>query len=103
MIIDVGSCTNVASTALVERLGLVCLKHPKPSRLQLLHKCGEVRVTKQVHDDQVKLQLERDREKEKVVVTLGGSYRVVRKIGPKPKLREMWGLRSRVNPRGREP
>ena len=33
MIIDGGSCTNVASTALVERLGLVCLKHPKPYRL----------------------------------------------------------------------
>ena len=48
MIIDGGSCTNVASTALVERLGLVCLKHPKPYRLQWLNECGEVRVTKQV-------------------------------------------------------
>ena len=48
MIIDGGSCTNVASTALVARLGLSCLKHPKPYRLQWLNKCGEVRVTKQV-------------------------------------------------------
>ena len=34
MIIDGGSCTNVASTALIERLGLSCLKHPKPYKLQ---------------------------------------------------------------------
>ena len=30
MIIDGGSCTNVACTTLVARLRLSCLKHPKP-------------------------------------------------------------------------
>ena len=33
MIIDGGSCTNVASTALVENLNLPTLKHPKPYKL----------------------------------------------------------------------
>ena len=48
MIIDGGSCTNVASTTLVEKLGLKEQKHPTPYRLQWLNDCGEVRVTKQV-------------------------------------------------------
>jgi hypothetical protein len=34
MIIDGGSCTNVASTILVENLNLPTLKHPKPYKLQ---------------------------------------------------------------------
>ena len=34
MIIDVGSCTNVASTTLVEKLNLLTLKHPRPYKLQ---------------------------------------------------------------------
>lgn len=34
MIIDGGSCTNVASTTLVEKLGLPLLTHPRPYRLQ---------------------------------------------------------------------
>ena len=33
MIIDRGSCTNVASTTLVEILNLLTLKHPKPYKL----------------------------------------------------------------------
>ena len=33
LIIDSGSCTNVASTLLVEKLGLPTLKHPNPYRL----------------------------------------------------------------------
>ncbi|KAL3574710.1 hypothetical protein D5086_022811 [Populus alba] len=48
MIIDVGSCVNVASDTLVKKLNLSCIKHPKPYRLQWLNECGEVRVTKQV-------------------------------------------------------
>ena len=32
-IIDGGSCTNVASTTLVEKLNLPTLKHPKPYKL----------------------------------------------------------------------
>ena len=48
MIIDSGSCTNVASTLLVEKLNLPTLKHPNPYRLQWLNDCGDIRVTKQV-------------------------------------------------------
>ncbi|XP_057994977.1 uncharacterized protein LOC110659821 [Hevea brasiliensis] len=48
MIIDGGSCCNVASSLLVEKLGLLTLKHPKPFGLQRLNDCNKVKVTKQV-------------------------------------------------------
>jgi len=48
MIIDGGSCTNVGSTTLVEKLNLPTLKHPRPYKLQWLNDCGEVKVNKQV-------------------------------------------------------
>ena len=48
VIIDGGSCTNVASTTLVEKLGLPTSKHPRPYNLQWLNDSGEVRVNKQV-------------------------------------------------------
>ncbi|KAI3446953.1 hypothetical protein Pfo_003618 [Paulownia fortunei] len=48
VIIDSGSCTNVASTELVEKLALPTLKHPRPYRLQWLNNSGEIKVTKQV-------------------------------------------------------
>ncbi|XP_038972593.1 uncharacterized protein LOC120104828 [Phoenix dactylifera] len=48
MIIDGGSCTNVASTTLVEKLHLSTIKHPRPYKLQWLNECGEVKVNKQV-------------------------------------------------------
>ena len=48
MIIDRGSCTNVASTTLVEKLNLSTLKHSKPYKLQWLNDCREVRVDRQV-------------------------------------------------------
>ncbi|XP_059455030.1 uncharacterized protein LOC132185248, partial [Corylus avellana] len=48
MIIDGGSCTNVASTTLVEKLNLPTLKHSRPYKLQWLNDCGEVKVNKQV-------------------------------------------------------
>ena len=48
MIIDGGSCTNVASTLLVEKLNLPTLKHPTPYKLEWLSSCGEIKVTKQV-------------------------------------------------------
>jgi hypothetical protein len=48
VIIDGGSCTNVASTELVEKLALTTLKHPRPYRLQWLNDCGEIKVTRQV-------------------------------------------------------
>ncbi|KAH9717072.1 hypothetical protein KPL71_021688 [Citrus sinensis] len=48
MIIDGGSYTNVASTIMVEKLGLPTLKHPRPYKLQWLNDSGEVKVNKQV-------------------------------------------------------
>ncbi|XP_057811644.1 uncharacterized protein LOC131025876, partial [Salvia miltiorrhiza] len=48
VIIDGGSCTNVASRAMVERLGLTTEKHSKPYRLQWLNETGVIKVTKQV-------------------------------------------------------
>jgi hypothetical protein len=48
MIIDNGSCINVASSILVRKLNLKTSKHVKPYKLQWLNECGEVRVTKQV-------------------------------------------------------
>jgi hypothetical protein len=48
MIIDGGSCSNVASDTLVKKLNLSCIKHPRPYRLQWLNECGEVRVTKSI-------------------------------------------------------
>ena len=46
LIIDGGSCTNVASALLVEKLQLQTLKHPRPYKLQWLNDSGEVRVQK---------------------------------------------------------
>ncbi|XP_010527728.1 PREDICTED: uncharacterized protein LOC104805025 [Tarenaya hassleriana] len=48
LIIDGGSCTNVASTSLVEKLNLSTTKHPRPYKLQWLNDSGETRVFKQV-------------------------------------------------------
>ncbi|XP_073121517.1 uncharacterized protein [Henckelia pumila] len=48
LIIDGGSCTNVASCKLVEKLGLSLLKHPQPYRLQWFNDCAEVRVNRRV-------------------------------------------------------
>ena len=38
----------MASTTLVEKLGLLLLKHPRLYKLQWMNKCGEVKVNKQV-------------------------------------------------------
>jgi hypothetical protein len=43
-----GSCTNVASTILVEKLNLPTLKYSKPCKLHWLNDCGEVWVDRQV-------------------------------------------------------
>ncbi|RDX76646.1 hypothetical protein CR513_43340, partial [Mucuna pruriens] len=48
MILDGGSCTNVASTILVEKINLQTAKHPRPYKLQWLSHIGEVKVDKQV-------------------------------------------------------
>ncbi|XP_006366953.1 uncharacterized protein [Solanum tuberosum] len=47
MIIDGGSCANVVSSYLVDKLGIACMKRPTPYRLQWLNDCGEVKVNKQ--------------------------------------------------------
>ena len=48
MIINNGSCTNVVSTTLMEKLGLTTVPPPKLYRLRWLNKNGEIWVTKQV-------------------------------------------------------
>ncbi|GKV34697.1 hypothetical protein SLEP1_g43048 [Rubroshorea leprosula] len=48
VIIDGGSCTNVASTVLVEKLNLPMMNHLRPYKLQWLNNCGEIKVNKQV-------------------------------------------------------
>lgn len=45
LIVDSGSCANVASTTLVSFLNL---KHANPYKLQWLNNCGELKVQKQV-------------------------------------------------------
>ena len=48
LIINGGSCTNVASILLVEKLQLLTLKHPRPYKLQWLNDSGEVRMKKKL-------------------------------------------------------
>jgi len=48
MIIDGRSCTNVASTRVVEKLALPIISHTKPYKLQWLSTKGEIMVNKQV-------------------------------------------------------
>ncbi|XP_074278648.1 uncharacterized protein LOC141602243 [Silene latifolia] len=47
LIIDGGSCTNVASTIMVSKLCLPTQEHPNPYKLRWLSKGSEVRVDKQ--------------------------------------------------------
>ena len=47
MTIDGGSCTNIVSTLLVEKLGLPTTKHPHPYRLQWFSDRGEEKVNLQ--------------------------------------------------------
>ena len=48
MNINGGNYTNVGSTIMVETLGLMTLKHPRPYKLQWLNDSGEMKVNKQV-------------------------------------------------------
>ncbi|KAL1220391.1 RNA-directed DNA polymerase-like protein [Cardamine amara subsp. amara] len=48
VIIDAGSCTNVASETMVAKLGLQVIKHSKPYMLQWLNENGEMAVNNQV-------------------------------------------------------
>jgi len=45
---DGGSCTNVTSTRVVEKLGLSTISHANPYKLQWLSKEREIMVNKQV-------------------------------------------------------
>ena len=47
VIADSGSCTNVVSTFLINRLRLSTIPHPRPDKLQWLNDCGEVKVNRQ--------------------------------------------------------
>lgn len=47
LIIDGGSCVNVVSKYMVDKLNLQTTKHPKPYRLQWLNESGELKVNKQ--------------------------------------------------------
>ncbi|RDY11947.1 hypothetical protein CR513_03316, partial [Mucuna pruriens] len=47
MIIDSGSCTNVASTIIVEKINLQTAKHTRPYKVQWRSVIGEVKVDKQ--------------------------------------------------------
>ena len=48
VIVDSGSCANVASTRLVSKLNLPTKPHPRPYRLQWLSDEGEIKVKQQV-------------------------------------------------------
>ena len=48
IIVDNGSCNNIASQELVERLGLKQQRHPSPYKMQWLNECGALRVTNMV-------------------------------------------------------
>jgi len=48
MIIDGGSCDNVASIRVVEKLELPTISHIKPYKLQWLNEEGDLMVNKQV-------------------------------------------------------
>ena len=44
MIIDGGSCHNLASNEMCEKLRLTMIKHPHPYHVQWLCDCGDVKV-----------------------------------------------------------
>jgi hypothetical protein len=48
IIVDNGSCNNIASQELVDRLGLKPRRHPSPYKMQWLNDCGALRVSHMV-------------------------------------------------------
>ena len=48
LLVDGGSCANVVSNEVVEKLNLHTLKHPQPYKRRRLNESGEVKVSKQV-------------------------------------------------------
>jgi hypothetical protein len=51
MIIDGGSCNNLASTDMVDKLALTAKPHPCPYHIQRLNNIGKAKVTKLVRLD----------------------------------------------------
>ena len=49
LIIDGGSCNNLASSDMVEKLALTTKPHPHPYRIRWLNNTGKVKVTRLVH------------------------------------------------------
>ena len=47
VIIDGGSCCNIASSELVDKLSLPSILHPRPYKLHWMNDCGELKVHKQ--------------------------------------------------------
>ena len=47
MIIDGGSCYNIASTELITKLQIPTFLHPRPYKLHWMNDCGELKVIKQ--------------------------------------------------------
>ena len=48
LVIDGGSCANLASSLIVDKLNLSTMKHPRPYKLQWFNDSGEAKVTRQV-------------------------------------------------------
>ncbi|XP_073362328.1 uncharacterized protein [Aegilops tauschii subsp. strangulata] len=48
VIVDSGSCNNIASTEMVEKLQLQPKRHPHPYRMQWLNDCGAIKVISNV-------------------------------------------------------
>lgn len=46
VIIDGGSCNNLASMDMVEKLGLTTKQHPRPYYIQWFNSCGKLKVTR---------------------------------------------------------
>jgi len=44
VIIDGGSCNNLASMDMVEKLGLTTKQHPRPYYIQWLNSCGKLKI-----------------------------------------------------------
>ena len=49
MIIDGGSCCNIADVEMVNKLQLTTFNYPRPYKLQWMNNCGELKVSKQVN------------------------------------------------------
>jgi hypothetical protein len=49
IIIDRGSCNNLASTTMVDKLSLPTRKHPHPYHIQWLNDGGKIKITQTVH------------------------------------------------------